>query len=639
MCGILGKITFEGSHEPPDVFDRALGRLDHRGPDDRGVHHATAAGSARISLGQTRLSILDLSQAGHQPMVSPRTKSVIVYNGEVYNFHDVRRELQGKGYSFVSECDTETILAAYDERQEQCVEAFRGMFAIAVYDPGRNRLLLVRDRLGIKPLYYYWDGRQFAFSSEVTALACLPGLKLEVCQTAVGNFLLQGFIPGPNSIFKNVRKLPQGHLLVLDLDKRVPSERRYWDPIDYYASPRTFADENEVLDAMQAELVEAVRRRLISDVPLGAFLSGGIDSSLVVALMRQAHSGSVKTFTIGFSVPEWNEAPAARRIAEHLGTEHEEYYISEENVMETARTVADHYDEPFADESNIPTLLLSRMTRQKVTVVLSGDGGDELFWGYNHYNTRAMRAYGALSRVPRWIRCGMAAGMKRLGAEGLRLGHLLEFEDLPMFYMRPRIWPPGLYQRLHVGENGENRMLRIGRYVASRLPGRDLHLLTGAMDLHAWLVDDILTKVDRATMSVGLEARVPVLDHHVVQLAAAIPSSFKTAGGEQKHLLKALLARFIPRHLWDRPKMGFGIPLVHWLRTSLRDWAYDELGSRQTAIGDWLDCDELRGMLDDHVSGRRNLSGLIWACLQLASWQRRIRGIRGGRHAAVPAGT
>lgn len=631
MCGILGKVTFRGEADDPAVFERALRMLDHRGPDDRGTWHHITPDGVGISLGQTRLSILDLSDAGHQPMTSQRSGAVIVFNGEVYNFREIRTRLEGKGYQFTSECDTEVILAAYDEWGEPFAENFRGMFAIGIFDVRRQRLLLCRDRLGIKPLYYYSDGRQLAFASELTALAALPSLELNVCHTALRNYLRQGFIPGPLSIYDRVRKLTQGHLLLCDFKTSDPQVTKFWDPLDYYAQPRNFSNEEAILDELNDVLTQAVRYRLISDVPLGAFLSGGIDSSLVVALMRQIHTGPLKTFTIGFSEPEWDEAPAARRIAEHLGTEHHEQYLSEANVLDAVRTVGDHYDEPFADESNIPTLLLSKMTRQKVTVALSGDGGDELFWGYNHYDTRAMRWFKGLNRIPRPLRRMAAGSLKMLGPEGVRIGQLIEFEDLPMYYMRSRIWPPGLYRDLHRCEAREDRLLAIGRQVAARLPGRDRHLLTGAMDLHCYLVDDILTKVDRASMAVALEARVPILDHHVVQLAAAIPSSFKTAGGEKKRLLRALLARYIPRSLWDRPKKGFGVPLVRWFRTSLKDWAYDELRGSGSRLCDWLDRECLEQMLSDHVSGRRNVSGLIWACLQLASWDRRMARIRNAR--------
>jgi asparagine synthase (glutamine-hydrolysing) len=638
MCGILGKITFRGRHADPETFDRALRHLDHRGPDDRGAHHASTGAGVRISLGQTRLSILDLSEAGHQPMFSPRTGACIVYNGEAYNFREVRAELQKKGLRFTSECDTEVLVAAYDQHGDDFINPFHGMFAVAIWDERRNRLLLVRDRLGIKPLFYYWDGRQFAFASEVSALAALPELDLEVSQYAIRQFLMRGFIPHPLSIFNNVHKLPAGHRLTLDLNHPVPQASSYWDSLDFYANPQSFRNEQEVLDALEEKLIRAVDLRLVSDVPLGAFLSGGVDSSLVVALMRKVHSGPVRTFTIGFTVPEWNEAPAARRISEHLGTEHEELYLSEENILETARNASDCYDEPFADPSNIPTLELARLTRRFVTVALSGDGGDELFWGYVTYKSQSLKWYRHVRRLPHGLRAGPAAALRMFRGTPLeRFGHMLDFRDFAEFFMCTALWHPWLYPRLHRASLDGSRMVEIGRRVVDRLPGAPIDLLTGACDLQSWLVDDILTKVDRATMSVALEARVPILDHKVVEFAAAVPMHFKTAGGELKHLLKALLARHIPRSLWDRPKMGFGVPLVHWFRTSLRDWAHDELMRGDTRLHEWLDRAEISAMLDDHISGRRNVADLIWACLQLAGWDRRISRIRAAAKTAVLA--
>jgi asparagine synthase (glutamine-hydrolysing) len=629
MCGILGKITFQGEHESPEIFERALCQLDHRGPDDRGAHHGVTVDGAQISLGQTRLSILDLSDAGHQPMQSPRSGAWMVYNGEAYNFREVREELRKSGLQFQSECDTEVLLAAYDHIGEEFIEPFHGMFAICIWDVKENRVVLLRDRLGIKPLYYYWDGRQFAFASEITALAALPTLKLEVSQYAIRQFLMRGFIPHPLSIYENVWKLPAGHRLTLDLARPRPSPVRYWDSLDYYAKPCEFRDEREVLDAIDTRLRHAVKLRLVSDVPLGAFLSGGVDSSLVVAMMQQVHSGIVKTFSIGFSEDRWNEAPTAKRIAQHLGTEHEEIYLTEENILDAARTASDHYDEPFADPSCIPTLELSRLTRRFVTVALSGDGGDELFWGYTTYDSRGLRWFRRASLLPYSIRTGFAAPL-RLFNENLleRIGHQLAFRDLSDFFMGTAMWHPWLYHELQREKITGSRFVEIGRRVMDRLPGAPIDLLTGAFDLQSYLVDDILTKVDRASMSVALEARVPILDHKVVELAASIPVRFKTAGREQKHLLRALLTRYLPRELWERPKMGFGVPLVHWLRTSLRDWAREELLGDRSNLHQWLSRSELERMFDDHLLGRRNVADLIWACLQLSGWDRRMTHIR-----------
>jgi len=629
MCGILGVVTFRGAHPSEQSFDRALGLLDHRGPDDRGALHDSLPSGGRISLGQTRLSILDLSPAGHQPMVSERTGTAIVFNGEAYNFREVRAGLQAAGVSFHSECDTEVLLAAYDQRQDDFIEPFRGMFAIGLWDRARNRLLLVRDRLGIKPLYYYWDGRTLAFASELTAIAALPDLQLDVCQDAMRQYLWRGFIPYPLSIYKQIRKLPAGYRLSISLADPRPEATPYWDALDYYASPRSYAGPIEAVDAIEDVLSEAVRLRLISDVPLGAFLSGGIDSSLVVALMRKVHSGTVRTFSIGFDEDRWNEAPAAKRIAEHLGTQHEEMYISRENLLEQVPCVSRHYDEPFADSSAIPTLALAKLTRRHVTVALSGDGGDELFWGYDQYSAKSNAIFPWVQWIPGAVRKSIGAGLRAFRGSSLeRWGHLIAFDDFAQFYARTDHWHPWTFAGLHRANVSMHRQLEIGREVAARLGDQDRDRHMSAADLKSYLVDDILTKVDRATMAVALEARVPILDHKVVELAAGIPYSIKKHGNEKKHLLKELLARHVPRPLWDRPKMGFGVPLVHYFRGPLRDWARDELFSHDHSLAEWLNMNVVQQVYDEHVSGRRDCASLLWACLQLAGWDRRMREIR-----------
>lgn len=636
MCGILGHISITGDLVSQACFSHALDQLAHRGPDDRGIHTDTTSTGVRIHLGHTRLSILDLSEAGHQPMLSPRTGSCIVYNGEVYNFHDLRKRLESLGFSFSSHCDTEVVLAAYDAWGDQCVNEFQGMYALAIWDRAENRIVLARDRAGIKPLYYYWDGRQLAFASEITSLVAMPSLELKISHDAVHQYLLYGYIPNPLSIYENVRKLPAGCLMVCDLDVPRPAERRYWDVLDHYSNPGSFGRESEIIEGLHAVLRQAVERRLISDVPLGAFLSGGIDSSLVVALMREVHSGTIRTFTIGFSEQEWNEAPAAKRIADHLNTDHEELYLTEQNVLDAALTVADHSDEPFADASSIPTLMLSRLTREHVTVSLSGDGGDELFWGYNTYKSRTLGLFNLVDALPSAIRRIASPILK--WSRGTRFetgGDLFDYVDFPSYFLRPTQWRPWLYPRLFRASSNDDRLHDIGREVVSRLGDKDHSLIIGAMNFMGYMVDDILTKVDRASMSVSLEARVPILDHDVVEYAASIPSSFKSADGELKHLLKQLLATLIPRPLWDRPKQGFGVPLVRWFRSSLKDWSHDVLAERGAPIHDWLDPHVLREILDDHGAGRRDCSAVIWTSLQFAEWDRRMKSIRQGCHATA----
>lgn len=632
MCGILGKVTFKGAHESPSAFDSALHQLRHRGPDDQGAHHGTGPDGCRVSMGQTRLSILDLSSAGHQPMFSPRTGSCVVFNGEIYNFREIRAVLEARGYRFTTQCDTEVVVAAYDEYGDDFTTHFVGMFAIGVWDKTRGRLVLARDRLGIKPLYYYWDQNQFAFASEVTALAALPTLRLDVNPESVEQYLLNGYIVQPHSIFHNVSKIRTGHILTLDLARPRPIESSYWDVVTYFAAPCSYRDEAEVLEAVRPALLKAVQRRLISDVPLGAFLSGGIDSSLVVALMRKAHSGEVRTFTIGFTEPKWDEADHARAIAQHLGTRHEELYLSEENILEVAQKVGDFYDEPFADTSCIPTFALSRMTRQHVTVALSGDGGDEMFWGYDSYVSGSLANYNSVAAIPRPLRVLASAFLRSLPvARWNRMGDLLRFREFSDFVLCATIWRPWSYPRLLRDRPYPtlNWGAVIGADLQRRLPNLDRDTLRSVFDIPIYMVDDILTKVDRASMAVALEARVPLLDHELVQLAAGIPIELKAPGRRLKHLLKTVLGEMVPRELWERPKKGFGVPLVDWLRTSLKDWTYDHLCRPLSGAGALLDPAQVRQMLDDHVAGCVDASNLIWACMQLVNWNDRMARIRG----------
>ena len=629
MCGILGKITFSGQHESPGQFGFALDQLDHRGPEAKGVHSEQVGELAQLSLGHTRLRILDLSDAGAQPMRSSRSGAVIVYNGEVYNFGELAEQLDADGYRFVSRCDTEVVLACYDRWGMDFLQRLNGMFALAIWDPARRRLLLARDRLGIKPLHYYWDGKAFAFASEVTALTALPSLDLTVSQPAVRQVLLHGHVPRPLSIYENVSKLGQGYALTVDFERPRPTTHRYWDALTFYEAPTQRLSRGDALEMLDDSLKTSVKRRLISDVPVGAFLSGGIDSSLVVSLMREVHDGPIRTFTIGFNEEDWNEAPYAKRIAEHLQTEHRELYLSEEAIIKDAPLVSRYYDEPFADPSNLPTLALSRMTRESVTVALSGDGGDELFWGYPWFWGKLVRLFPYVDHVPRPMRQLAARVVRQLPRQAFeRWGDQLDYQDFSDYFLNASRWHKWMYPTLHRYDNAEDAYAEIGRDVLCRLGLDDSCRLTGAMYLLGYLTDDLLTKVDRASMSVALEVRTPILDHNVVQLAASIPSEHKMAGGEFKHLLKALLARRVPRPLWERKKAGFAVPLVEWFRSSLRPWAYQVLLEHDGGLHDWLAPEVLCKVLDDHCLEVRDNSFLIWACLQIAGWDDRQRAIR-----------
>jgi asparagine synthase (glutamine-hydrolysing) len=630
MCGILGKFTFDShNHESPPVFEGALNYLSHRGPDNSENWHYSIPDICRISLGHTRLSIIDLSSSGNQPMINPETGTVIVYNGEIYNYKEIRERLESKKTRFQSECDTEVVLAAYEDCKRSFTKEFIGMFALALFDPMEKKVVLARDRLGIKPLYYYWDGQNFAFSSEITALSALPTLDLEVSQDAISQLLMYGYIPYPLSIFKKVNKLTPGNILVLDLKDRKFEKYRYWNVLSFYSDEVQLSNENEAMDAVRYELEHAVRRRLISDVPIGAFLSGGIDSSLIVALMQEVSNSTVRTFTVGFTEDQWNEAPYAKRIANHIGTKHEEIYISENEMLDLVPIVADYYDEPFADSSSIPMLALSRMTREHVKVALSGDGGDELFWGYNRYADTSFVQFDKYRFFPYWLRVCISRAMRMMKFRRFQeWGHLLSFRDIVDFYAGSGLTGLKMYPQLHIRPAKNNRLIEINRDVISQLHGNSLQTILSAMDLHSYLPDDILAKVDRASMSVGLEVRVPMLDHNFVKLAIQLPEIVKQGKEGLKHILKKLLLQYIPRELWDRPKKGFSVPMSNWLCTSLKDFAYEELLSVNSELHNWLEKKELLKILDDHIGGKRNNNYLIWSCIQLSGWSRKVKNVR-----------
>jgi asparagine synthase (glutamine-hydrolysing) len=619
MCGILGWFG-SSDRANPAGFSQALDLLRHRGPDDQGTQTLSLPSGASVILGHRRLSILDLSPLGHQPMTSPRTGAVIVFNGEIYNFQDLQNELKAKGYTFQSTCDTEVLLAAYDEWGEAAVTRLNGIFAFAIWDPRTQTFLLARDHVGIKPLYAYDDGETFAFGSELTALVAATGKTPALRPEAVAEFFAFGYLVDTLTPLKHFFKLPPGHLLTYQATSRTLRMRRYWNPMDFFTAPEFTEDENVLADRLEELLTDAIRRQLVSDVPLGAFLSGGVDSTLVVALMTKVAAAKPKTYSIGFTLPEWDEAPWAKRIAAHLGTEHFEQYISPQGLSDTILDVAGLYDEPFGDTSAIPTTLLCRMTRQHVTVALSGDGGDELFFGYDRY--RQSVRYQSFHRLPRPVRW---AGLKLL--EGLpvrRFRHwarALGQPTLAACYSLQSQWSgwPRLFPSA-----GNFRWDSVAQDVSSTLgPDRWEKIMPGT-DVLTYLPEDILAKVDRASMSVALEARVPILDYRLVEFAARVPPHMKYRNGVSKYLMRKVLERHVPRHLWERPKSGFSIPLADWFRKELRTWVQDEL----TLNWDWtlgvINRPAAESMIADHLSGKANYAVFLWGFLSWRTWLRRV---------------
>ena len=638
MCGIAGFWAFGGGRED-ELSGLGRGMADaiaYRGPDKGAVW---ADGEAGICLAHRRLAIVDLTPAGDQPMVSADGRWVIVYNGEIYNAAEVARDLPGiawRGHS-----DTEVLLEACAAwGVARAVRRFVGMFAFALWDRRDRRLTLVRDRLGIKPLYYARAGGLFLFGSELKALRAHPGFVPEIDPEAVARFLQFACVPGGLSIYRGAAKLKPGHLL--SVDEKGERLDCWWNLAEVAETGQKTLDsrpEAELVEDLDRLLRDAVAGRMVADVPLGAFLSGGIDSSVVVALMQAQSAVPVRTFSIGFAEQAFNEAPYARAVAEHLGTAHTELIVSPREAQEVIPGLAGMYDEPFADSSQIPTFLVSRLARREVTVSLSGDGGDEVFAGYTRY-LAISGLWRRVGRIPRTLRRAAAAALKLPPPEAwdvlfapvparLKPGHfgdkihkgadLLALESLDAMYRRiVSQWPEG---GLPV-PGGGSPLPDDG--LAARLADPVARLR--CRDMLAYLPDDILTKVDRASMAVSLEARVPILDHRVVEFAWSLPPGMLIRGRTGKYLLRRVLDRYVPRALIDRPKTGFGIPIGQWLRGPLRDWAESLLSPAALADNPFLDGDAVHRLWTQHQSGVRNWQHRLWCVLMLQDWLRRWDG-------------
>jgi asparagine synthase (glutamine-hydrolysing) len=645
MCGFAGLLTTSACTRETliDHASRMSAALAHRGPDDSGTWADARAG---VALGFRRLAILDLSPQGHQPMTSASGRFVIAFNGEVYNFADLRRELEPHGHRFRGHSDTEVILAAFEQwgvRRAVC--RCVGMFAMAVWDADTRELSLVRDRLGKKPLYVYAEPGLVTFGSELKALAAGPSFDRTIDREALAAYFRYLCVPAPKTIFQRARKLPAAHVLTIrDAHLPLPASECYWSLVDAARAGLNQpldGSESDAVGELDRRLVEAVRCRLQSDVPLGALLSGGIDSSTVVALMQEASSRPVQTFTIGFGEQAFDEAHHAARVARHLGTDHTELRLTGDDARALIPQQPDVFDEPFADPSQLPTLLVSQLARRHVTVALCGDGGDELFGGYNRYVFGA-RVLPRIERIPRAIRRTLGAGLRmmpmaaceqthRVAARVLpvtgsqrvseqihKLSNLL-CADSPADRYRSLLSAWQQPERLVVGATGR----RNGDVAILDSPD-SMHLLDRMMlaDQLMYLPDDLLAKVDRASMAVSLEVRAPMLDHRVVEFSWRLPRAVKIRDGIGKWILRQVLYRRVPQSIVDRPKMGFSVPIDQWLRGPLRKWAEELLPDRSSANG-LLNPAAVNASWAELQSGRRPAGAAMWAVLMFQAWRRR----------------
>jgi asparagine synthase (glutamine-hydrolysing) len=636
MCGIAGQVRPLGSPVDPELPARMCAALEHRGPDARGIHH-----DGNVALGIQRLRVIDLD-TGDQPIYNEDRSVAVVLNGEIYNYQELRAELQARGHTLATRGDTEVIAHLYEDHGADCVGKLHGMFAFALWDARRQQLLLARDRVGKKPLLYCLRDGVLSFASEMGALLADAEIDRRVDHEALDAYLALGYVPAPLTAIRGVRKLPPAHTLTLRDGKA--DLHRYWK-LDH-ATKNSGVPVEQLCEDLRTELRRATRRRMVSDVPLGAFLSGGIDSSAVVAAMAEQSAEPVRTFSIGFDHQRFDELPHARLIAEQFGTVHEEFQVRAE-AIEIAPRIARHYGEPFADSSAIPSFYLAEMTRRRVTVALNGDGGDESFGGYTRYVANALA--GRVARVPAPLRRAVGRVGGRLPAGGsveslknkarrFAAGLALEAPERYASYMswfgpdqRRRLYSPAF--GVTVGGLGEEAIARSW----AEATGADVIDKMLEVDVETYLVGDLIAKIDIATMAHGLEARSPFLDPELMQFAASIPATLKVHGSEKKWILRHALRGWLPDEILDRPKQGFSVPLSSWLRGDLLPWAREILLDRETLDRGYFNPAAIAGLLDRHAAGADDDGKRIWALLMLELWHREFIDAPAGARSVLAA--
>jgi len=631
MCGLSGFLDSNLGRDGEATLHAMADRLAHRGPDDSGVWLDAEAG---IGFSHRRLAIVDLSAAGHQPMRSTRGRFTLVWNGEIYNHHALRRVLESEGEAphWRGHSDTETLLACFEswgvvETLKQAV----GMFAIALWDAEEKKLLLARDRLGEKPLYYGWLNGAFLFGSELKALKAHPRFEADINRAALGDLLRRQYIGGPASIYQGIAKLQPGAVLTVSLTEREPVITPFWSVAESAsigkATPFSGSD-LEAVNALEMLLSDSIALQMMADVPVGAFLSGGIDSSVIVALMQKQATRPIRTFTIGFEEDAFNEAPFAAEVARHIGTDHTEMQISSRDALDVIPLLPTLYDEPLADISQVPTYLVSKLARSQVTVSLSGDAGDELFGGYNTYGM-AEKFFTLNKALPLPVRQMLGFGMNGVApiagltgqsalARRMRLAAGVVSASTPQAMVERLL---GHWSGQSVPVLGLNGEAGSAPDAFETLPLSDIERMI-ARDMTAYLPDDILAKVDRASMGVSLESRVPMLDHRLVEFALTLPMHLRRREGVGKWILREVLYRHVPRAMVERPKKGFGVPLAAWLRGPLRDWASDLLDPVALRRDGLFEDRAIASAWSEHVSGRRDRHNDVWPVLVATQWLR-----------------
>jgi asparagine synthase (glutamine-hydrolysing) len=628
MCGITGFVDFKKKSSEETLLNMSS-CLQHRGPDGKGIFYRQLD-NAFIGLGHRRLSIIDLSESANQPMHYDGLH--LIFNGEIYNYNDIRDKLISLGHNFITHSDTEVILHSWREWGEKCIDQWRGMFAIVMFDETKNQMIFIRDRAGVKPFYYYNVSGTFLFGSELKSISSHPDFCKEIDPAAVASFLQYGYVPHPYCIYKNSHKLPAGHLMYLDLKNQSIDIRQYWNVYEHYNKDKIDIGIEDAIRETEKILQESFQYRMVADVPVGVFLSGGYDSSCVTALLQKDSTEKIKTFTIGTTDSKLNEAPYAKKIAAHLGTDHTEYYCTPEEALQIIPELPFYYDEPFADSSAIPTILVSRLARKEVTVALSADAGDEIFAGYNRYDY--ISRYGEkINSLPKPVRKLASVAMANISSERIPF-----LRNKPNFHSRydklrnllvdpsPSVLLKSLSQVFTdddielLFENGVEHLPTSHVSTELRNGYSDPLSYMMAIDYQTYLVDDILQKVDRATMSVSLEGREPFLDQHIIEWAARLPSEHKYYNGQKKYILKQIVHKYIPREIMERPKMGFSIPVESWLTHELKELVYEKLSEQNLKRHGLFNAGEVIKIRDSFFKGRKEKHLKIWYLLMFQMW-------------------